>query len=213
MLPERLRYDARVNTPLGSEGSSAMAPPRTFDYDLLKRLVRDHPGWPHDRYADVLTKDVRRSNPSAPRVLPHSISRVISLYRDKWQEEGVTLTQRGVVFGRLVPPLGAVAPSQRMATPLRYLREIAKQRQGLKPVTDNERVLRRQALRWEERMRENREIADISPNGIVVTRPAGAGELDDEGELIELAAWALPGYSLPRQRVMGRRLWCDDDHI
>ena len=52
-----------------------MAPPRTFDYELLKRLVREHPEWPYADYADVLTRDARQGNPRAPRVKPDSVRR------------------------------------------------------------------------------------------------------------------------------------------
>lgn len=182
-----------------------MAPPRTFDYELLKRLVREHPEWPYADYANLLTQDARRDNPRAPRVKPDSVRRVVSQYRDEWADEGVRAPARGVVCADLLPPLGSVAPNQRMTTPLRYLREISKQRRGEAPVTDNEAIMRRQALRWEARIRANREIVDITPNGIVEVRPAMAGELDDEGRLLELAAWAIPGHELrARESLRGR---------
>jgi hypothetical protein len=177
-----------------------MAPPRTFDYDLLKRLVREHPEWPYADYASLLTEDVRRDDPHAPRVKPDSVRRVVSQYRDEWEDEGVRVPARGVIMADLLPPLGSVAPSQRMATPLRYLREISKQRRGEAPVTDSEAIQRRQALAWEARMRDNREIVDLTSHGIVEVRPAGADELDAEGQLRELAAWALPGWQSPGRR-------------
>ncbi len=182
-----------------------MSPPRTFDYDLLKRLVREHPEWPYADYADMLTRDARQGNPRAPRVKPDSVRRVVSQYRDEWGDEGVQVPARGVVNSDLLPPLGSVAPSQRMSTPLRYLREISKQRRGEAPVTDNESIMRRQALRWESRLRANREIVDITPNGIVEIRPAMAGELGEDGELLELVAWAIPGYEMRgRESLRGR---------
>lgn len=182
-----------------------MAPPRTFDYELLKKLVREHPEMPYDGYADVLTKDARKADPRAPRVLPGSVRRVISLYRDQWQEEGVPIPLRGVVHADLMPPTGSLAPSQRMATPVRYLREVSKARRGESPVTEHEAVSRRQALRWAARLQENREIVDISENGYVLVRPARADELDSKGNLIELAAWAIPGRQAPQRRSLRGR--------
>lgn len=177
-----------------------MAPPRTFDYDLLKRLVREHPESPYSKYADVLTADVRQLDPHAPRVLPDSVRRVVSQYRAQWEDEGVQIPVRGVMHADLAPPLGMIAPNQRMATPLRYLREISKERKGESPVTGHERIIRRQAIRWAARQRDNREIVDVTEHGIVEVRPAGADELDEDGKLIELAAWALPGWVAPHRR-------------
>lgn len=177
-----------------------MAPPRTFSYERLKRLIRDHPHWTYPQYADVLTEDNRRTNPGSSRVIPASVGRVISQYRSEWEEEGIEFPLRGTVNTDLLPPTGSVAPSQRMSTPLRYLREISKQRRGEEPYTTTEAAMRRQAQRWAERNMANREIVDVTPNGIIEVRPARADELDDNGQLLELAAWAIPGRSFPRQR-------------
>ena len=176
-----------------------MAPPRTFDYDLLKRLVRDHPEWPYAFYAEVLTRDARTRDRKAPVVLPDSVRRVVSQYRAQWQDEGVTVPVRGVIHADLMPPLGSVAPNQRMSTPLRYLREVSAWRRGEQPVGDAGRNIRRQALRWAARLQENREIVDVTDNGFVEIRPARADELDERGNLLELAAWAIPG-GVPPQR-------------
>lgn len=182
-----------------------MAPPRTFDYDLLKRLVRDHPEKRYDEYADELTRDVRTRDPHAPVVLPDSVRRVVSQHRAQWLDEGVPVPVRGVVHADLMPPLGSVAPNQRMSTPLRYLREVSKHRRGEQAVTDSERIIRRQALRWAVRNQENREIVDITEHGFVEVRPARADELDEHGNLLELAAWAIPGRRAPqRQSLRGR---------
>lgn len=177
-----------------------MAPPRTFSYERLKRLIADHPHWTYPQYADVLTEDNRRTDPGSPRVIPASVGRVVSQYRSEWEEEGVDFPSRGTVNTDLLPPTGSIAPSQRMTTPLRYLREISQQRRGEEPYTPTGAERRRQALRWEARLRENREIVDVTANGIIEVRPAGADELDDNGNLLELAAWAIPGRSFPRQR-------------
>jgi hypothetical protein len=180
-----------------------MAPPRTWDYDLLKRLIREHPEWTYSQYADVLTDDVRTRDPFAPRVLPDSARRVVSQYRSQWEDEGVVFPDRGVVHAGLLPPLGMVAATQRMATPLRYLREISKERRGEAPASDTERYVRKQAIRFEARLKENREIVDVTPNGFVEVRPAREHELDECGNLVELSAWAVPGYE-PRHRLSGR---------
>lgn len=174
-----------------------MAPPRTFDYDLLKRLLRESPEWPYSRYADVLTEDARTRDPLAPRVKPDAIRRVVSQYRDEWEkDDGIRFPARGLVYGELLPPLTAVAENHWMATPLRYLREIAKERRGQAALTDNEKTVRGQALRWEGRLRESKEIVDIAEGGQVVVRPARADELDEQGDLLEIVAWVLPGQEI-----------------
>jgi hypothetical protein len=182
-----------------------MAPPRTFDYDLLKRLVRDHPEWPYADYAEKLTNDARTRNPRAPVVLPDSVRRVVSQYRAQWQDEGVAVPVRGVINTDLLPPTGSVAANQRMSTALRYLREVSKQRRGEEPVTPTEAVIRRQALRWAIRLQENREIVDITEHGFVEVRPARADELDGKGNLLELAAWAIPGRVPPQRHSLRGR--------
>jgi len=184
-----------------------MPPPRTFDYDLLKRLLREHPEWPYAEYAARLTQDVRKREPGAPRVLPDSVRRVVSQYRDRWQEEGVKPSPRGVVHADLLPPLGSVAPNQRMSTPLRYLREVSKERRGQEPFTEAEATMRRQALKWETRLKANKEIVDLGEHGRVLVRPAKPGELASNGELREIAAWAIPGWEpLPDRRTAHGRV-------
>lgn len=180
-----------------------MAPPRTFDYETVKHLLREHPEWPYSRYADQLTEEVRKTDPHAPRVLPDSVRRVVSQYRAQWEDEGTVIPVRGVVHADLAPPLGIIAPSQRMATPLRYLREISKERRGEHPVTDNERTIRGQAIRWEARLQDNRELVDVTDLGMVEVRPARADELKD-GKLIDIAAWAIPGWDTTARRRNGR---------
>lgn len=202
-MSQDVRYDTHDIATLRDKGTPVMAPPRTFDYDLLKRLIREHPEWPYNNYADVLTEDARKRDPYASRILPDSVRRVVSQYRDQWEDEGATIPLRGVIHTGLLPPLGMVAATQRMATPLRYLREISKERRGEAPVSDSERHVRRQAIRFEARLRENREIVDVTAAGVVEVRPAREGELHPDGSLIELSAWAIPGYQ-PRHRLSGR---------
>src|SRR5215469_10085393 len=62
------RYDRADITFPTRYGEPAMAPPRTFSYERLKRLLRDHPTWTYPEYADVLTQDNRRDNPASARV-------------------------------------------------------------------------------------------------------------------------------------------------
>jgi hypothetical protein len=182
-----------------------MAPPRTFSYERLRRLIVDHPAWTYAKYADVLTEDERRTNPSAPRVKPSAVRRVVSEYRDEWEEDGTRVPDRRLGHDIRVP-LTRVSENYWMATSARHLRELWQERQGNPPIGDHQKYARRQALRWEEALRENRQIVDISGKGEVIVRPAGADELDSHGDLLEIAAWALPGKeaaSAPGRRGRG----------
>lgn len=183
-----------------------MAPPRTFDYELLKQLVREHGDWPYSQYAEVLTADNKQAGRRPPHVKPDTVRRAVWQYREEWEDEGVRIPVRGVVLTDLLPPLGSVAPNHRMSTPLRHLREIAKERRGEHPVTDNEATMCRQALRWEARLRENLEIVDLTENGSVIIRPARKDEIGPDGDLLDLAAWVLPNWRAPSRRPFrGRR--------
>lgn len=168
-----------------------MAPPRTFDYDLLKELVKQHPGWSYHQYAQTLTQDMRNKtgDPHYPMVMPNSVAAAISRHRDRWREEGLTITdQRVPVYKELIPERWRVTPADRMATELRHLRTLARLRRG-EGATGKEA---RQALQFERRLRDRREVVDVTPRGRVVIRPATAWELDSTGNLIEVVAQVEP---------------------
>ena len=181
-----------------------MAPPRTFDYDLLKRLIREHPDWPYARLAAALTEDVRRTDPHALDILPDAVRRVVHDYRDRWEREGTAVPDRRLGNDIRVP-LSRVSENYWMATPTRYLRELYNARQGLAPVGESGEQRRRAVLRWEARLRETGQIVDITSLGEVIVRPATPDELDDEGNPLEVAAWAVPGREpVPVQSRRGR---------
>jgi len=64
-----------------------MPPPRTFDYDVLNRLVRDHPEYSNIQYASIMTQYERdtRHDEHYPMILPNAIARAISQFRARWQ--------------------------------------------------------------------------------------------------------------------------------
>ena len=168
-----------------------MAPPRTFDYDLLKELVKQHPDWSYHQYAQVLTRDMRNTtgDRNYPPVMPNSVAAAISRYKDRWAEDGLIITdQRVPVYRELIPERWRVTPSDRMATELRHLRTIARLRRG-DGATGKEA---RQALQFERRLRANREVVDVTPRGRVVVRPAMPWELDSTGDLVDIVAQVEP---------------------
>jgi len=180
-----------------------MAPQRTFDYDLLKQLVKEHPDWSYHEYAKVLTLDMRNKtgDPGYPAVMTNAVAATISRYKDRWTEEGVDIRdQRMPVYNELIPERWRVSETHRMDTKLRKLRTIARLRRGL-GATDKDA---RQALQFERALRENKEVVDVTPQGRPVVRPAAPWELDSTGELIEIVAQPEPESNRRRLKVVTR---------
>lgn len=168
-----------------------MAPRRTFDYDLLKELIKQHPDWSYHQYGQVLTRDMRNrtGDPHYPAVMPNAVAAAISRYKDRWAQDGLFITdQRVPVYKELIPERWRVTETDRMATELRHLRTIARLRRG-DGATGKEA---RQALQFERRLRDRREVVDVTPRGRVVVRPAMPWELDSTGNLIEIVAQVEP---------------------
>ena len=168
-----------------------MAPRRTFDYDLLKELVKQHPDWSYHQYAQTLTRDMRNKtgDPGYPVVLSNAVAAVISRYKDRWAEQGLIITdQRVPVYKELIPERWRITPDDRMATELRHLRTLARLRRGEGASGKDAR----QALQFERRLRDNREVVDVTPRGRVVVRPAMPWELDSTGNLVEIVAQVEP---------------------
>lgn len=168
-----------------------MAPQRTFDYDLLKQLVREHPDWSYHEYAKVLTLDMRNrlKDPHYPAVMPNSVAAAISRNRDRWRDEGVDIRdQRIPVYRELIPERWHIPEIYRMDVHLRKLRTLARLRRGLGA---NPREAR-QALQFERTLRERKEVVDITPQGRPVLRPAAPWELNEQGQLLDVVAQPEP---------------------
>lgn len=168
-----------------------MAPPRTFDYDLLKQLVREHPDWSYHEYARALTLDMRNTtgDPHYPAVMPNTIAAAISRNRDRWADDGLVVQdQRVPVYSELIPPRWHIPEKYKMDTHLRKLRTLARLRRGLGASSREAR----QALQFERTLRERKEVVDITPQGRPVLRPAASWELDSTGELIDVVAQEQP---------------------
>jgi len=181
-----------------------MPPPRSFDYDLLKDLIREHSDWQYHEYATALTKKLRESDPDAIAILPNTVSQIFSRYRDRWKDEGVPMPERGLpahrgqqVYTELIWWQGIPA-EQRMHTYLRKLRDIARMRRGLEV---GSKYGAKQATEFEERLRATKQVVDVVA-GTPVLRLAKPEELDGTGELIEIVARPPGGYAnLARPQV------------
>jgi hypothetical protein len=180
-----------------------MAPQRTFDYELLKQLVREHGDWSYREYAQTLTLDMRNKtgDPKYPAVMPNAVAAVISRNRDRWADDGLVVDdQRMPVYRELIPARWKLPERHQMDTHIRKLRTLARLRRGLGATEKDAR----QALQFERTLRDRKQVVDVTPAGRPVLRPAAPWELDDTGELIEIVAQPEPpGYSRRLQVVQG----------
>jgi hypothetical protein len=174
-----------------------MARPRAFDYDLLEKLVTEHPTWPLTALADALWEDNKHADPDAPPVKAVTVASVLT--RMRYQGSDIPIHNK--VFGELLPPPGLVASGHTMARPLLLLREIAKERRGEPAKPGDEAKLRGQALRWEQNLPLMGSIVDLDSAGVPIIRRATAAELGEDGRPAALAAWLLPGWRPPQDAV------------
>jgi hypothetical protein len=169
-----------------------MAPPRAFDYEELRKLALEHPGWS----TGELQKGLAGAGVMAKKA---TIDQVLSRHREEW---GVPV--RGVVvYEEIAPPPGTLASEHKMHTLVRYLREWAAEGRGNTPDTIKGAEFRATALNWATRMHAAKTLVDLTPTGMPYTRPAGAEELNANGDLISLAAWTIPGWWQRRQDAAG----------
>lgn len=185
-----------------------MPAPRLINYELLQRLMREHPDWSMGEYADALTEHMRQEDPAARRIMPSSVAAAISRFRDTWEEEGHFVRQRKAGQRRL--PWVNIPEAHWMDTPLRRLRVLDRLARG-------EKVGDPKALRWalmfERRLRERSQVVDLTPQGRPVIRPARADEIDGTGALLSLYA-RYPGLTdrqwksmTPEQRAAASARW------
>ena len=171
-----------------------MAPPRAFNYDLLRGLVLGHPNWSTFRYAAALTADNRRRDPHARQVQPATVDSVISRLKAIWEEEEGRRLPRRVPVYDIAPPAGALNSRNKNDTAMKYLRELAQEASGNVPDTVSEVRVRASALNWEKRMRRDRMVVDLTAAGVPITRPARTEEVNSLGGLVSLMAWKIPGW-------------------
>jgi hypothetical protein len=154
-----------------------MAPPRTFDYELLKRLLREHPDWSMYQYAKALSEDNWTRDPRAPAVSHNAVATAISKNRWPWGYEGVPVNDRRVpVYDELIPREWKPAEGKRMHVHLRKLRTLARLRRGQEAGTDPKGE--RQALQFEKKLKDTRQVVDMSSRGVPYLRGAEAWEDD-----------------------------------
>lgn len=148
-----------------------MAPPRTFNYDVLNQIIRDNPEWSNQELADVITQYERaaRRDPRYPPIKPNAIARAKSTMRPTWEHEGRPIPDRA--YGRLIPWPGI--PQQFiMDTKLRHLRTLKRIELG-EQLTPRQR---RQALAYKAHLLGKGLVVDITDEGEPYERLATSKE-------------------------------------
>jgi hypothetical protein len=178
-----------------------LAPPRSFDYDVLNQVMRDNPELKSRQLADIMTnyerchckqgthwlQDRQCGSPDYPRIQANGISRVVSQLRNTWEEEGRPVRDRP--FGRLIPWSG-IPQEYVMDTSLRHLKTLALLAKGQTVTPQRER----QALAFRARLEDEKIVIDITDEGRPYERPANPDELDKSGGLKKLTADVRPGW-------------------
>lgn len=170
-----------------------MATERTYDYDYLRKLLREHPTWSHRQIAAAITEQERtkRKDPTYPAITVHAIASVKYRYRDTWDELGdhVRSTAKHDPMRRS-QPFNNLPKDHYYDFEIQALRTLTKMARG-EPVSDKRR---KEAENITKRLRKNTEVVDMTYNGEPYIRLARPDELDGEGNLIEYAA-RFPGLT------------------
>jgi len=174
-----------------------MAPPWTFDPELLKQLVQAHPEWSNPQLADALTADNNSAEAGPDRrgvvVDPARVASAKNRLKERWAAEGVCvrpLRHRSELVARLVHNTGVQIPDERNKQDhvyIRHLRVLDRIRERL-PIASGRDL----ALRFERDLRRDRMVVDLHPDGTPFLRAAAPWELDSQNRLLDLVAAYRP---------------------
>lgn len=176
-----------------------MAPPRTFNLDLLKQLITEHPDWTNPRYAEALTAD-NRANGGRTVVTAHLVSATVTRMRQAWEAEGILVPRkrrRSQLVATLVANTGVEIPDLLQdQIQLRRLRQLDRLADGL-PVGGHEGEAER-ARAFEAKLRAERHVIDLYPDGTCFEREAAPHEIDTRNQLVSIVASYRPSAMAQR---------------
>ena len=168
-----------------------MAPPRTFDLEKLKELIRAHPLWTNPQLAEALTE---HNGPGSRPVSPHVVAATKNRLKSQWEAEGITfpsLRGRSDLVAMLVQNTGTQIPDLLQdQIELRRLRQLDRIRLGL-PV-GGDKGERERAKAFERMLRRERKVIDLYPDGTVFLRSAAPWEIDDHNQLVSIVTAYRP---------------------
>lgn len=178
-----------------------MATERTFDYDYLRDLLRQHPDWPLNKLANHVTEHERQvqKDPHYGPILPPAIASAKSRYRDAWAAEGVSMPLLRRASTARNQPWTNIPKEYWNDVRIEYLRtltRIARGETGISPAHQQG------AESYARRLRDNREVIDLSVQGKPYTRAARPDELDQEGNLVTYHS-RFPGLTSEQWTSLG----------
>lgn len=179
-----------------------MATERTYDYDYLRELLRDHPDWPHRQVAAAITEHERkvRNDPDYPAITVHAVASVKYRYRDTWDELGDHVESLKHDPTRRSQPFNNLPKEHYYGYEIQALRTMTKLSRG-EPVSEKRR---KEAENLTKRLRSQRSVIDLNWKGEPYIRKARPDELDGEGHLFEYAA-RFPGLTDAQWKALGTR--------
>lgn len=173
-----------------------MATERTYDYDYLRKLLREHPTWPHRQIAAAITEHERqkRKDPTYPAITVHAIASAKYRYRDTWDElageDGRRIVSLKHDPNLRSQPFNNLPKEHYYDYEIQALRTLSRLARG-EPVAEKRR---KEAENLAKRLRNRREVIDLNWEGKPYIRAARPDEVDGEGYLIECAA-KYPGLT------------------
>jgi len=169
-----------------------VATERTYDYEYLRKLLREHPEWPHRQVAAAITEHERtkRGDPKYPAISVHAIASAKYRYRDIWEELGERIEALPHDPTRRSQPFNNLPKEYCYSYEIQALRTLTKIARG-EPVSEKRR---REAENLTKKLRRWGSVIDLSYNGEPYIRQARPDEVDGEGNLIEYAA-RFPGLT------------------
>jgi hypothetical protein len=185
---------------------------RMYDYDYLRKLLREHPEWPHRQVAAAITEHERavRGDPKYPPITVHAVASAKYRYRDTWDELGDNIASLKHDPMRRSQPFNNLPKEYYYTVEIQALRTLSKMSRG-GPVTDKRR---REAENLVAKLVANREVIDVTPRGQPYRRRARPDEVDGEGNLIGHTArhhgltdseWKLLGSPEARAKMSADR--------
>jgi hypothetical protein len=177
-----------------------VATERSYDYDYLRKLLRDHPDWPHRQIAAAITERERelRKDPHYPAITVHAIASAKYRYRDTWEELGDTFENLSRDPTRRSQPFNNLPKEYHHSYEIQVLRALTKMNRG-EPVSTKKM---REVENLTRKLRASRSVIDLHYDGKPYTRPARPDEVDGEGNLIEYAA-KYPGLIEAQWKALG----------
>jgi hypothetical protein len=174
-----------------------MATPPTFDYDYLRNLLREHPGWSTRQLAEAVTEHERevRHDPGYGPIRPSAKSR----YRDTWGEEGVAIPLLKRASTSRTQPWANVPREHWNDQRLDMLRILTRIDRGDPDIPE---VRRKSAMNFARKLEDAGQVVDLRPSGQPYVRQARADELDQEGHIFQYHS-RFPGLTEAQWKGLG----------